>query len=251
MRLSFARVSSYRRCPYQYRVAWVERIPPTSRPYTKLANALHLALAAFHRPGSGGPPTLEGLLDHYWAAWSGFGRLTSYDEQQHAAGEEILRRYHDGLGGAWPSTRFVETPFEVQLGPHTLFGRLDRVDETADGLEIVDYKTAETPARKPGTLQLDAYCLGLEALVGRLPQAVSYYYLRSNEKLSFQRTHADAEATREYLVGLARAIEADWRLAPTPGAACASCQYQVYCPAVTENPRPIPHGDSGQLSLDL
>lgn len=251
MRLSFARVSAHRRCPFQYRLAWVERVPPPSRPYTKLANALHLALAAFHRPGSGGPPTLEGLLDLYWKAWSSFGRLTSYDERQHAAGEEILRHYFAGLGGAWPSTRYVETPFEVQLGPHTLFGRLDRVDDAPGGLEVVDYKTAETPERTPDTLQLDVYCLGLETLVGQLPRVVSFYYLRSNEKLSFARTRADADATREYLEGLARAIEADWRFEPTPGPVCASCPYQVYCPAVTEYPRPIPKGDSGQLRLDL
>ena len=251
MRLSFARVNAYRRCPFQYRLAWVERLAPPSRPYTKLANALHLTLAAFHRPGADAPPTLEALLDLYYNAWSGFGRLTAYDERQHAAGEEILHRYFAGLDGAWPRTRYVETPFEVQLGPHTLFGRLDRVDETPGGLEVVDYKTAETPERPPDTLQLDVYCLGLAALAGRLPRVVSFYYLRSNEKLSFERTRADAEATRAYLEGLARAIEADWRLEPTPGPVCASCPFQVYCPAVTENPRPIPSGDSGQLRLDL
>jgi RecB family exonuclease len=251
VRLSFARISSYRRCPFQYRLAWVERVAPPSRPYTKLANALHLTLAAFHRPGAAGEPTLDGLLETYRRAWSGFTPLSVYDWRQHAAGEEVLRGYFGRLGGAWPRTTHVEAPFELQLGPHTLFGRLDRVDDTPRGLEVVDYKTAETPEASPDTLQLDVYCLGLEALVGRLPRVVSFYYLRSNESLSFERTRADADATRDYLGGLARAIEADWRFEPAPGAACAACPYQAYCPAVAEHPRPIPSADSGQLRLDL
>jgi CRISPR/Cas system-associated exonuclease Cas4 (RecB family) len=95
------------------------------------------------------------------------------------------------------------------------------------------------------------YCLGLEALVGQLPRVVSFYYLRSNEKLSFARTREDAEATRAHLESLARAIEADWRFEPTPGPVCAHCPFQIYCPAVTEHPLPVPNANSGQLRLDL
>jgi RecB family exonuclease len=251
VRLSFSRVSAYRRCPYQYRLGWVERVPPPTRPYTRLANALHIALAAYHRPGAGSTPTLEILLGHYWGAWSGYGPLSAYDERQRRTGEEILSRYFAGLGGVWPSTLYVEMPFEVQLGPHTLFGRLDRVDDSPRGLEVVDYKTAETPSAPPDTLQLDVYSLGLETLVGQLPSVVSFYYLRSNEKLSFERGRADAAATRAHLEGLARTLEADWRLEPTPGPVCVPCPYRAYCPAIAENPLPIPSGDTGQLRLDL
>jgi putative RecB family exonuclease len=189
------------------------------------------------------------LLEHYRRAWSGY--LSPFDRGQIAEGERILTAYVEKLGPTMPQTLYVEAPFDLQLGPHTVFGRLDRVDDTPDGLEIVDYKTAET-ATDPDTLQLDVYMLGLRVLAGRLAEKVSYYYLRSNEKVEFTRTAADAERTMALLEEMAREVEADWRFDPRPGPACPACQYTAYCPAVTADPRPLPSsGDEGQLQLRL
>ena len=255
MRLSFARVSAYRRCPYQYRLAWIEKVPPKSRPYTRLANALHLALAAFHRgkaptsPDAPQEPSLATLLDLYRRAWT--GRLTPFDRKQLAVGESILRVYVQRLGSTMPNTIHVEAPFEIQLGPHVVYGRLDRVDETADGLDIVDYKTADTKI-EPNTLQLDVYQLGLQALSGRLANRVAYYYLRSNERVEFVRGEADARRTRDLLVAAARELESDWQLSPRPGPACVTCPYTAHCPAVNARPEPLPGRRAGdQLRLEL
>jgi RecB family exonuclease len=167
----------------------------------------------------------------------------------------MLRAYVERLGAKMPDTVYVEAPFELQLGPHVVLGRLDRVDETPDGLEVVDYKTAEVPSESdglPDTLQLDVYQLGLQALSGRLARRVSYYYLRSNQKVEFARDEADAGRTRGLLEEIARALEADWRFEPLPGPVCAGCPYTRHCPAVAERPRPLAHRrDGGQLRLDL
>jgi hypothetical protein len=49
VRFSFTRLDTYRRCPYQYRLRYQLRLPGQPRPGTRLALALHAALASFYR----------------------------------------------------------------------------------------------------------------------------------------------------------------------------------------------------------
>ena len=49
MRFSFTRLETYRRCPFQYKLRYQHRLPGQPRPGTRLALALHAALATFYR----------------------------------------------------------------------------------------------------------------------------------------------------------------------------------------------------------
>ena len=49
MRFSFTRLDTYRRCPFQYKLRYQLHVPSQPRPGTRLALALHAALAEFYR----------------------------------------------------------------------------------------------------------------------------------------------------------------------------------------------------------
>jgi len=72
----------------------------------------------------------------------------------------------------------VEAPFEVLLGDRVIRGRIDAVYRTADGDEVVDWKTGEGPA---DPLQLAVYRLAWAELHGLEPEDVraSFLHVRS------------------------------------------------------------------------
>src|SRR4029079_10743721 len=136
------------------------------RPGTRLALALHAALAEFYRvlPPQ---PRQDALLAAFDAQWP--TDLTERDVRAREEGRALLADYFERQNDVWPRVLCVEESFRLELGRYTLSGTLDRVDELPAGtLRIVDYKTTRTPPVDPDTFQLDLYQLGLAAKTGRL-----------------------------------------------------------------------------------
>ena len=61
--------------------------------------------------------------------------------------KEILKNFFQKHDGAWPATKYLERGFTLKVGPYSLKGKIDRVDERDGGLEIIDYKTGNVPKR--------------------------------------------------------------------------------------------------------
>lgn len=250
MRFSFTRLDTYRRCPFQYKLRYHAHVPGQPRPGTRLAVALHAALAAFYRDSAAMPypDDLLGAFDAQWPA-----ELTERDVRAMEEGRALLVDYFRRQGDQWPKVRFVEEPFRLELGRHTLVGTLDRVDELPDGtLQIVDYKTARTPPRAPDTFQLDVYQIGLAAKAGELAARIVFEYLRHGTQYVVEVDDRNIARTLDRLSAVLAAVEGDDTLAPRAGEHCRQCDYAAYCPARTARPLPIPvAAPEGQLALGL
>ncbi|MDO8616919.1 MAG: UvrD-helicase domain-containing protein [Dehalococcoidia bacterium] len=98
-----------------------------------------------------------------------------------------------------------EVPFAMQVDGKVLEGFVDLVIETADGIEIVDWKTdrveaAEVAERLQGyELQAGLYVLGLEAATGRRVRAVTYVFASARREVSPGDPEVLAEAARRRL----------------------------------------------------
>ena len=250
MRFSFTRLDTYRRCPFQYKLRYQHHLPGQPRPGTRLALALHAALAAFYRnrPCIPYPDDLLSPFDAQWPA-----DISERDVRALEEGRGLLVDYFRRQSDAWPTVRFVEEPFRLELGRHTLVGKLDRVDELPDGsLQIVDYKTARTPPRAPDTFQLDVYQLGLVAKTGELASRIVFEYLRHGTQHVVEVDDRNIRPTLDRMGGVLAAVEADDALAPRTGEHCRQCDYAAYCPARTPQSLPIPSvAPEGQLVLGL
>ena len=250
MRFSFTRLETYRRCPFQYKLRYQHHLPGQPRPGTRLAIALHAALASFYRdlPAVPWPDTLVGAFDAQWPA-----QLSERDLRAMEEGRALLVDYFRRQGDNWPRVRFVEEPFRLELGRYTLVGTLDRVDELLDGtLQIVDYKTARTPPQAPDTFQLDVYQLGLAAKTGELASRIVFEYLRHGIQHVVEVDDRNLRQTVERVESVVAAVEADDTLHPQPGEYCRRCDYIAYCPAQRAHPLPIPlAAPEGQLALGL
>ncbi|MEI2641398.1 MAG: PD-(D/E)XK nuclease family protein [Candidatus Nanopelagicales bacterium] len=145
--------------------------------------------------------------------------------------------------------QLVEVVLEDEF---VLRGYVDRLDSTAAGLRVVDYKTGRSPGpmwEQSAMFQLRFYALIVHRATGRLPHRLQLLYLGNGEVLTY---HPDAEdldrferKLRALWTAITRAADrSDWR--PNQSKKCQWCSHQALCPAFGGTPPPLPgQPDSG------
>ena len=192
--------------------------------------------------------SLETLLAHFKGYYDNPTRPLT--EAQYKEGRELLTCYWQAHRGQFPTPYLLEEPFKLHVGPFLLAGRFDRVDETPEGYEIIDYKLSHRSPLPPDPLQLDTYQLGFHAKTGQEAKKLSFYYLRLGEKESVEADKLTATQAR--VRALCRDIGKEQEFRPHEGAWCNSCDFQEFCPAKARNPRPVPTtGKTTQLGFDF
>ncbi|MFI5261038.1 MAG: ATP-dependent helicase [Candidatus Limnocylindrales bacterium] len=237
--LSFSQLDSYLACPRQYRYRYVVGLPTPPHHALVFGAALHAAVAAFHMSELRGrpldEPTLLEAFAHHWRSEGFLSR--SHEEARFAAGQAALRRFRDErLASGAPPPTGVETSFSVTIGPDRLRGRYDRVDETAGGAIITDYKSSEVADprrahdRARDSLQLALYALAYEAASGRPPTALRLHFLPSGLVGTVAPDAGRLGRARERLAVAAAGIR-EGRFEGTPDVVtCGGCPFREICP---------------------
>ena len=245
--LSASDFDLYRTCPLKYKFARVFAIPQEPTINQRFGILIHNVLERFHseemRSGEGAgetfggarPGSLDRLLSLFEAGWRRTGFGASDDELQYRdRAVAALARYHERHVGADSHPVWLERSFSFAIGQHQLRGRVDRVDQRADGAyELIDYKTGERTAqeRLAGDLQLALYRLAareaweLEAALG------TYWYVLADERVPVPPEPDDAERVERTVLEVAAGIEAQ-DFEPRPSyEICSWCDYRLICPA--------------------
>jgi RecB family exonuclease len=258
MKLSYTALRTFRDCHFRYHLRYHRGLASRPRPTAQSSRALHGALHLFHQdlkpqPAENAlfPPaavSLETLLAHLKGYYDNPTRPLT--EAQYREGKALLTRYWETHRGQFPTPYLLEEPFKLHVGPFLLTGRFDRVDETPEGYEIVDYKLSHRNPLPPDPLQLEVYQLGFNAKTGQEAKKLSFYYLRLGEIESVEAGDLHAAQTR--VRALCRDISREQEFHPREGEWCASCDFQEFCPAKVRNPRPVPTtGREIQLGFDF
>jgi DNA helicase-2/ATP-dependent DNA helicase PcrA len=231
--LSASDIETYRSCPLKYKFARVFRIPSEPTVHQRFGIVVHQVLERFHAgTGARTLPEMLGLLD---AAWRRGGFGDSQEERQlRGKAESSLTRYLERFRSDDAEPVWFERQFSFRLGPHTLRGRVDRVDRLPDGaFELIDYKTGRprSAAQLRDDVQLSLYAVGareawqLEAAHG------SYYYVLDDEKVRLEAAGQDRTQITDTVMEVAEGIGSQG-FEPTPSyATCSRCDYRIACPA--------------------
>lgn len=241
--LSASRLATYEDCPLKFAITYALGAEREATVWTSFGTLVHDILAAFCDPDATHPRTLETLYaiaDQRWR--DDLARYRPQLEELRRDLADVLRSWWEREGqalfGEPPVRRVVavERPFAVPVGEFTVRGRIDRIDATEAGLEVVDIKTAKTPARPEeveADLQLAVYHLAacrdpFLATIGE-PVALRLHYVRSGT-VREQPIAPDHEArTAERITELARRILAE-EFTPSPHADCDHCDFHRLCP---------------------
>ena len=241
--VSHRQVDDYQTCPLKYQFIHILRIPLRQHHSVVYGNALHKAVEFYlRRRAVGNFTALEDLLLAFDDAWRNEGFLTrEHEEQRKRAGVAALTRFYHEEEASGEKPTEVEREFgfnlEMNRGLNRVRGRFDRVDETPQGLVIVDYKSSDVTDQKKAdqrakeSLQLKIYALAQHEATGRLPARVELRFLESGLTGRHTPTAEDLAIAREAIAEAARGIR-QRRFEATPDyQACRYCPYNQICPS--------------------
>jgi len=237
--VSHRQVDDYETCPLKYQFIHILRIPLRQHHSVVYGNALHKAVEFYlRRRAAGNFTSLEDFLLALDNAWRNEGFLTrEHEEQRKRGGVAALTRFYHEEEAAGQKPTDVEREFGFNLGLDRVRGRFDRVDETPDGLVIVDYKSSDVTDQKKAdqrakeSLQLQIYALAQHEMTGRLPARVELRFLESGLAGRHTPTDLDLVKAREAIAEAARGIRRREFEATPEYQACRYCPYNQICPS--------------------
>lgn len=225
--LSATKLQTYSRCPQAYHFRYGLGLKTAAFfGSAALGTALHQALAQIYRDWHYLDPLPPfDWIQHCWQQHSG-----NLSPSQAEEGKEILLGYYRQFI-AEETAMFrplavegkVQGLLRVENLEFKISGRYDRLDYTADGLELIDYKSTKEvnlPSPAEIDLQIGLYYLALEQRYRSCLSKLSLLYLRTGEKISFAAS-ADHKQQVSALIGrLAGRLRTDNEWEPTPGQQC-------------------------------
>ncbi len=257
---SFTQLMAFRTCPLQYKFSFILRIPVFGKASFSFGKTMHLTLQKFfeqilehgsyvqaglfnnsknvYNNKTPQLPSLQALFEIYDKSWNDDWYYSARQKEEYRTrGKEMLSRFYDELVKQGARPKAVERDFTMKFGAppniYSLKGRIDRVDNTADGrVSIVDYKTGtpkqENKLAAKDKEQLLLYQIASEEVFVEKPSELIYHYLENGNKISFIGTLQDKEALKKKVVDTINSIQQS-DFAATPGWHCKSCDFKDIC----------------------
>lgn len=238
-KFSYTQLVSFRTCPWQYKLAHLMKVPTKGGPERSFGTTIHNTLAEFMKrwTDSDGQASWPELKEIYQQKWLDDWYQNDQQRRQyrsrglqglkkfyHSLNKEQPRVYHDG------QRLWLEKDFVGSLGGYPFRGKIDRVDQTEEGLELIDYKTgaAKDKLSSDNKWQLLIYQLAAEQILKIRPARLTFHYLIENQKQSFLGTEKDLKRAQDKLVQTINQIKQS-RFEAKPGRHCQYCDFRLIC----------------------
>jgi len=264
---SFSQIRSYQKCPYQYKLMHILKIPSKGSASFSFGSTMHNTLQAFYekvkdlnsaQQGSlfdlpqTNPdttktesknslikvPSLEELYEMYDSAWiPDWFKTKKQREEYYQKGKEIFKLFFQSQGEVgWTIPVTLEGWFKIKVGDYLVHGRIDRIDQHPDGsLEIIDYKTGKSKEKLTAEdkEQLLIYQIAAETLpeyrnIGPVGK-LTFFYLNDNLQSSFVGNDKGMEKLKEKLIGTIKKIHEGSFIATPNQMVCKYCDFRDIC----------------------
>jgi DNA helicase-2/ATP-dependent DNA helicase PcrA len=230
VQLSYSAMTAYRDCPRQYWYRHVQRLPAVQSAEAVNGVILHEALrqaGELRREDQAVTAArLRSILDDVWST-------TQFPDPRRAAafmrnGAAELEMYR-ARGGFEASPAYLEQPFNVAVDGWNLRGVIDRIDRTAEGWRIIDYKSGRPITRRRRDLQVALYALGASSALKLEPLELEVVYLASRESVRIEKVDALVREAEVEGGAVAEGIKAG-SFEPKPERRrCRLCPYRLAC----------------------
>lgn len=234
-RLSASAVDTYQRCGLQFKLERDWRIAARPAAAMQYGAAIHRVLKTyFDSIRLGRPKTDEELVELFRIDLASAKIQEAY---QHELYENLgVRQLQEFLvsARAIPASQVLhaEESFEIKIGDTTVAGRIDRIDQRADGtVAIVDYKSGKARDQEAAdeSLQLSLYAIAAKEKWGYKVGALIFHNLEENVPVITTRSESQLLDARVCVEKAAKGI-AENVFEAKPGQHCNFCAYRSLCP---------------------
>jgi DNA helicase-2/ATP-dependent DNA helicase PcrA len=228
--LSYSSIAAYRDCPRQYWYRHVQRLPAAQSAEAVQGVIMHETLRrAGEARRSGADVTASMLRSLHRDVWS----ETTFPDERRAPtfernGAEQLEAYRK-RGGLDAQPEYLEHPFSVAVDGWMLNGVIDRVDRTAGGWRIIDYKSGRPLSRGRRDLQVALYALGAESALKLDPVELEIVYLASGDSASVDHSDALVADACKQGTDVADGVRSGRFDARPDRRRCRLCPYRLVC----------------------
>lgn len=241
----------WRRCHLAYRFKYVDRVPAIPRPWLSFGQSVHAALREIFNAGPA--KRTVGLFERYLDAnWDRRGYAGAQEEAHYRdRALATIRRYateEDDFSTA-PRPRLLEFNVEQKIEDVVLRGRVDRVDDTDEGLVVIDYKTGRPPAAEQarGDEAFTMYAMLIASRFREPPKQLEWRFVETGDRVVTAREPEAFGRVRDNVLTEVAAIRAETAFDPSPGAWCRFCDYLDRCAegraSVGDDAGPMAGGD--------
>lgn len=248
--ISHYKATTYQKCPRAYyfeyldpEIVPIKRQLKKPRPELEVGNTVHLTLFNYFKEPSSERSfiTLKRILDRVWKPPQGerYGFVSIEEERRwYREALMMLKIFYEQQSDTQhlfyvpdPQSReeIIKIPLDTDL---VLMGKVDRIDELADGLHVIDYKTGKS--QNDDDFQIMTYVILAKQRFGKTVKKASYFYLRTGSWKTYSPSAGDEQVTAEKFRRVVKTIKADELFQPKPSRLCGWCDYLEVCPAKLE-----------------
>jgi len=238
-KINFSNIQTFNICPLHYKAQVIFNIPTPPTANQNIGISVHNTLYAFYKNIQEDQKMLKKdlikLLEENWISQGFIDKKDAEDSFVNA--KEMLERFYDKECKTIVKPLALELPFSFILKNGVkVSGKIDRIDKTENGIEIIDYKTGEynPKAEKPHEDQLAMYALAATRIrdknLNHLPENITLtiYFLKDNQRKQVKLTSKHLEKYEDELIETVKKIEAsDFACSKSPR--CLSCEYFMLC----------------------
>ncbi len=234
---SFTQLATFEKCPMQYKFSHILKVPTRGKAVFSYGKTMHNALYEFLMELGSKKGSFKHLTELYQKNWidewyDGKSEKDAYYRQ----GLDSLKNFWRDFSVRRPKifnidgAPSLEKDFNLKINGYAITGKIDRIDESSRGIEIIDYKTgtAKDRLRPEDKMQLMMYRIAAKEVFDLDTEKLTYFYLDKASPLSFSPTDDDAVREKEKIAGIIdELVKSDFRA--KPGWQCEWCEFKTMC----------------------
>ena len=255
---SFTQLMAFSHCPLQYKFAHILKVPVSGKANFSFGKTMHNTLYEFLKANNGlnasqslfkervkeeKTLSFDELIKIYNKNWiDEWYNDRAQKEEYYKSGKKALKNFYEEFIKSKPEILRInnelclEASFKIKIGGHTMIGKVDRIDNTKEGIEVIDYKTGSSRDKfsPEDKRQLFLYQLAAEEAFGVKPVKLTYYYLENGKRASFAGSEEEKQKQKEKILTEIEEIKKSDFIA-TPGWQCRYCDFKDICDFAQKN----------------
>jgi len=227
-------------CPLQYKFNYLDFLDKEykkPKPYLTMGAHVHNALHDFYdklEPTQRTWENLEKLLKKRWRE-NRKGFIDREDEKKWGMKALQMLKLYFHKHDIAKTPLMLEDYYDIDISENLkVLGRIDRVDEDAEGLHVIDYKTGKIDEDAEANLQLIIYAMIMAGNTKQPVYKASYLYLQNNVMQSIDIHEEDYDQAVKKIKEQVAKIQQEKEFAPKINKNCKSCDYLEICPKRAE-----------------